>query len=130
MAGRELRRWSDSAMTLFLILFVSVGLLLIFMAIPLARRRVKPNALYGLRLPATFADDWVWYEANAKSGRDILLLGAGEIIAAVALYQIPGLSAVDYAVANGSIVGIGTLVMAVVGWWRANSLLEERRRSK
>ena len=117
-------------MTLFLILFVSVGLLLIFMAIPLARRRVKPNALYGLRLPATFADDWVWYEANAKSGRDILFLGAGEIIAAVALYQIPGLSAVDYAVANGSIVGIGTLVMAVVGWWRANSLLEERRRSK
>jgi len=52
------------------------SLVMISIAIPLLLRRVPPNALYGLRVPATFADEWVWYEANARSGRDLLALGA------------------------------------------------------
>jgi uncharacterized membrane protein len=113
-------------MALFLIVFIAAGLVLIGVAIPLVARRIKPNLLYGLRVPATFADEWVWYEANAKSGRDIMLLGAAEIIMAVALYQMPGLTDTAYALGNAAFLLIGALTMTVVGWRRANTLLEER----
>ena len=66
-----------------LVLFVSVGLLLIMLAIPLIRRRVPPNDWYGVRIAATFADEWVWYEANARSGRDLLILGIVQMAVAV-----------------------------------------------
>ena len=64
-------------------LFVAVGLLFIGLAIPLIRRRVKPNQMYGLRVPATFANEWVWYEANAASGRDLLYGGLCQLAAAL-----------------------------------------------
>lgn len=49
--------------------FVGVGLLLVALGTPLVRRRIRPNWVYGVRVPATLADEWVWYEANAKSGK-------------------------------------------------------------
>ena len=49
--------------------------LLVLLAIPLILRRVPPNPLYGLRVPATYKDDQVWYDANAASGRDFVIFG-------------------------------------------------------
>ena len=46
---------------------VPCRLVLMAVAVPLARRRVPPNAWYGLRVPATFADREVWYAANARA---------------------------------------------------------------
>ena len=57
------------------ILFSGIGVVSIVSGLPLARRRVRPNRWYGLRIPATFADEHVWYEANAACGRDLVLLG-------------------------------------------------------
>ena len=34
------------------------GLVFVAIAIPLIRRRIPPNRLYGLRVPATFVDEW------------------------------------------------------------------------
>jgi uncharacterized membrane protein len=39
------------------------------------RRRVPPNAWYGVRLPSTLADDRTWYEVNERTGRDLLIVG-------------------------------------------------------
>ncbi|HYG62104.1 MAG TPA: SdpI family protein [Thermoanaerobaculia bacterium] len=108
------------------LLFAGIGLLLIGLSVPLIRRRVKPNALYGLRVPATFADEWVWYEANARSGRDLLLLGTLQIVAASLPLWIPGLSEAAYALTNAGLVGIGALLLCIVGWLRANRLLREQ----
>ena len=108
------------------ILFCAVGLLLIVLAIPLIRRRVGPNPLYGVRLSATFADDWVWYEANARSGYDLLYLGV-LVVASALLLPFVGLPPEAYALCMTALLLLGTIIMAVVGWRRANRLLRERQ---
>jgi uncharacterized membrane protein len=116
--------------------FAAIGTLLIALAVPLIRRRVKPNSRYGIRLPATFADEWVWYEANARSGRDLLVWGAVEIAVALLppLVMLPPLSVqltmtmgLIYVFANIIVLLIGTLVFAGVACSRAERLLKARR---
>lgn len=58
-----------------ILFFVLVGALFIGLAVPLILRRMPPNSFDGLRVSATVADEWVWYEANARSGWDLLWLG-------------------------------------------------------
>src|SRR4051812_44592985 len=112
-------------MNLYLLpLFVAVGLLSIGLAIPLIRRRVKPNKTYGLRVPATFADEWVWYEANAGTGRDLLYGGLCELAAALLLLPI---SIVAYALINAGVILVSVLWMVGAGTSRADRLLKQRR---
>jgi hypothetical protein len=94
-------------------LFVAVGGLMMAVAVPLIRRRVPPNPLYGVRVRATLADPDVWYAANAASGRELFALGAVLAVAALIVPLVAGRWAVDVLV-GGTIVG--TLILA----WRAN----------
>ena len=73
LAGRGTRPVSEPAWMTGLL--AGVGLLFVALAVPLILRRVPPNALYGLRVRATFADDDVWYEANVRSARGLLVIG-------------------------------------------------------
>lgn len=109
------------------LLFIATGILMIALAIPLMRRRVKPNSIYGLRIPATFADDWVWYEANARSGRDLLILGSVLAATALALYLVPGVTPDLLAGVSAAVAVVGAVACAIVGWRRANRLLDSRR---
>ena len=109
------------------LLFIATGALMVALAIPLMRRRVKPNSLYGLRIPATFADEWVWYEANARSGRDLLILGCVLIVTPLFLSLMPGVTADLLALVSAAVAVIGAVACAIVGWRRANRLLESRR---
>jgi membrane protein implicated in regulation of membrane protease activity len=110
----------------FEVLFPLLGVILLLVAWPLARRRVRPNRWYGLRVPATFADEWVWYEANAIAGRDMMLLGAVLLVLALALPTL-GVRGTAYATACSLVLGLGSLMLAVRGWRLANRLLRERR---
>src|SRR6186997_1123438 len=107
------------------VLTAGVGLVFVALAIPLIRRRVPPNSLYGLRVPATFADEGVWYEANARSGRDLLRLGLVLIVLALVL-PVTGIAVDVYALAWSAVTVVGTLVVAITGWRRANRLLRSR----
>lgn len=108
-------------------LFLAVGLLFCALAIPLMLRRVPPNGLYGLRVPATFADERVWYEANARSGRDIFVLGLAQIALALALpFLVPDITDEAYDYANIVFLLLGTIWVTVLGIKRANRLLRER----
>jgi membrane associated rhomboid family serine protease len=102
------------------------SLIMITIAIPLLRRRVPPNALYGLRVPATFADEWVWYEANARSGRDVFALGVLLLIMSVV---IPVLEFGTVAYVAWAAALVGAIGAGILGWLRANRLLKERRRT-
>ena len=53
------------------------GVLLIAAGIPMWLRRVPRNALYGVRFASTLSDDRIWYEINARCGRDLVGIGAG-----------------------------------------------------
>jgi uncharacterized membrane protein len=111
-------------------LFPLMGLLLLALGWPLARRRVRPNRWYGLRVPATFADERVWYDANAASGRDMMILGAGLSIFALALPAVFQPSESAYAGACAAVLGVGSLALGVRGWRLANRLLRERRQQE
>ena len=103
------------------LIFVGTGLLFVAIALPLLRRIIKPNPIYGFRVAATFANEWVWYEANAASGRDFVILGVLQV--AVAL-GARGASENVYVAVNVAFMLVGVLVVAVIGWRRANRLLE------
>jgi hypothetical protein len=112
---------------LLMILTTLVGFLFIAISIPLVRRRIPPNGIYGLRVPATFADESVWYEANAKSGRDLLCLG---VLLAVLAVTLPGIGIGASAYIGWAVIaGIGAVALGIVGWVRANRLLRKRQQA-
>ena len=109
-------------MTTLLIAFAASGALLIAISIPLILRKVPPNALYGLRVEATFADERVWYEANAATGRDFVIVGIVQLVLAVSL-AVAGVSEDVYAIANIATLLVGVLTVAIVGIRRANRMV-------
>jgi uncharacterized membrane protein len=113
----------------FTLLFPAVGLLLALLGWPLATRRVGPNRWYGLRVPATFADRQVWYDANEIAGRDLMTLGIALILASLLLPRLVSLTQATYGAVCAALLGVGALVMTVRGWRAANRLLRERRDS-
>ena len=99
----------------------------VVLALPLAGRRVPPNRWYGLRVPATFADPTVWYDANAATGKDMVGFGAVATLIALVLPQVARLRTETYALVCAGVFALGSLVLAVRGWRLANRLLRQRR---
>ena len=66
--------------TFVVVICVASGVLLIAAGIPLWLRRVPRNALYGVRFASTLSDDRIWYEINARCGRDLAGIGAGYLV--------------------------------------------------
>ena len=112
-------------MLVFALMFVSAGLLFIALAVPLMLRRVRPNGLYGLRVPATFQDERVWYDANAASGRDLALLGACVVAVGLGSLVFPWEEQTIASFAGPGLVA-AVIVLAIVGWRRANRMLRAR----
>jgi uncharacterized membrane protein len=108
------------------LLLAGVSVMLVLVAIPLLLRRIPPNAFYGLRVPATYADEWVWYEANALAARDMVALGVLLVVLALVL-PVLGLKGGTPPLVWAAVASVGSLVMTLVAWRRANRLLRERR---
>jgi uncharacterized membrane protein len=109
------------------VLFPLLGLLFIALGWPMATRRVPPNRWYGLRVPATFADKTVWYDANAVTGRDMVGLGIVLAVVALLLPRIVSLDSTIYTLVCALVLGVGSLIFSLRGWRLANRLLRERR---
>ena len=78
-------------------LYLVIGLLLILFALPLLGRRIKPNWLYGFRVPQTLADPALWYAVNAHFARRMIVAGVCASLAALGLYRRFGLDLDTYA---------------------------------
>lgn len=76
-------------MTIILVLYVASGLLLVALSIPLIRRNVAPNPLYGFRVQKTLSDRAIWYESNAYAGKCLLVTGVVTIATCIILYPFP-----------------------------------------
>jgi uncharacterized membrane protein len=109
------------------ILFAALGLLLIVIGRPLARRRIGPNRWYGLRVPATLANEKVWYEANAALGRDLIALGVLLVVLAIVVPPLTGLRDRAFAITFAILAAAGSLVLSVRSWRLANRLSRQRR---
>lgn len=105
--------------------FVGVGILSITIGLPLADRRIPRNRWYGVRVRETFADEHVWYETNAKAGRDLTLLGVLFVVPALALADV--LSPNEYVACTGGVFVAGALLCMVRSLRLARRLWRERR---
>ncbi|HEY9444804.1 MAG TPA: SdpI family protein [Gemmatimonadales bacterium] len=112
------------------LLFPVVGALLALLGWPLAARRIGPNRWYGLRVPATFADRRVWFDANALAGRDMIILGVALAAVSLLLPRIVRLPEPVYTAICGGLLGVGALVLTVRGWRAANRLQQARQRPR
>ncbi|HQE94069.1 MAG TPA: SdpI family protein [Anaerolineae bacterium] len=92
----------------FMLLFVCTGLLLVGLSIPLLRRRIKPNGLYGFRTLKTLGDECIWYESNAYAGKWLLISGAIHTVVSLVLYFVPSYRAnlLAYAITCGVIFAL------------------------
>jgi uncharacterized membrane protein len=105
-------------------MFVALGLLFAIVGLPLALGWVPRNRLYGLRIPATLADDRVWYPANARSGVDFVVLGL--LLAALGAALIVARAPLE----TQSLIGgvptlVGLIAITVRGFLHARRLKRE-----
>ncbi len=91
----------------FMLLFVFVGLLNVCLSFPLARRRIKPNSMYGFRTAKTLSNERVWYDANCYAGRLNLAFGVLFALASIVIYLFLGRNFVVYDVACASVLLVG-----------------------
>ena len=112
------------------LLFPAIGVLFALLGCPLAARKVGPNRWYGLRVPATFADRQVWYDANALAGRDMIALGVILAMVSLLLPRLVRLPAPLYAGICAGLLAVGAMAMTVRGWRGANRLLRDSQQGK
>jgi uncharacterized membrane protein len=98
-------------------LYIAGGLALAGLAVPMARRQIKPNPWYGFRTPRTLANPAVWYDANEYSGRMLMRAGFTTAALAVALAPIAFVSLPAYTFACMAVT-IVSLFAAVVASFR------------
>ncbi len=98
------------------LLYLAIGLLSVVVSLPLIRGMVKPNWLYGFRVPQTLNDPAVWYAVNAHFGRRLLLTGLATALAAALLYYVPDLDVDSYAWALLAIYGVFFGIGVVQSW--------------
>lgn len=111
------------------LILAGTGALIVALSVPLMLRRVPPNGVYGLRVPATYKAEQVWYAANAASGRDLFAFGALLVLLAFVPPAF-GMGSPALEITWAVVTVVGALVVAAVGWRRANRMLRERRQEQ
>ena len=84
-------------MSTLLIMYVTGGILLTLIAIPLYFGKIGPNGLYGFRVKKTMENPEIWYPVNQYSAGWLMLTGVLTVLCAVGLSFVPGLSVDTYA---------------------------------
>jgi hypothetical protein len=91
-------------MTLVALVIIGCGLVLFFCSLPLIRRKVPKNLLYGVRIKAAYESDERWYEINEYGGRQIAMWS----------WVITGLGVVGFFVPEGLLLTYAMVTLAIV----------------
>ncbi|MEZ4552887.1 MAG: SdpI family protein [Dehalococcoidia bacterium] len=94
------------------------------MALGVGMLYVRPNHFYGVRTPATYADRRVWRDANRRSGKGLIALGAAVALFSLLLLVAPG---ERWPLALFALLA-GTAVWAGASVWYASQRLAYYRR--
>lgn len=98
---------------LLLLIYCAAGVLLAGLSIPLIRKKVPPNGIYGFRIEKTLNNPELWYLVNHYSARRMLWTALAFTGTALVLYFIPGISLDTYAMLCLGVFSIG-MVIAIV----------------
>jgi uncharacterized membrane protein len=71
-----------------LIIFLVSAIATVIAGLPLKKRKVKPNWIYGFRTPATLKDEALWYDVNEKTGKDLVVIGNVLAVLAAAMFGL------------------------------------------
>ena len=93
-----------------ILFFLLTGLLFVLLSIPMIKRRVKPNAWYGFRIPETTDNPEIWYPANVYAGKGLRISGLLTMIASLITLLIPGLTFDGYAMVVMGVMLAGVLM--------------------
>lgn len=106
-----------------LMVFLAIAhLLVIALAIPMIRGRVKPNSLYGFRIPLTLDNPEIWYPANRFAGWLLLIWALISLAATLVLPLRPGMDLDRYAIWLLAIDLVGLAVVFLLSWRYARRL--------
>jgi len=67
------------------IIFIAINVVLAALCIPLVRREVPMNSVYGFRLPSAMKSDEAWYRVNALGGKIMMGTSCLSIIGLIVL---------------------------------------------
>ena len=112
-----------------LIIFAGTGLLIAGLGVPLWRRMVPPNHIYGLRVPATLSSPEVWYEANSRSGLYSVLAGTLIVVVAGTVFAF-GLSETQSAWINVASLLVAVLFVCMRSVRLASAIAHEATKSE
>lgn len=68
---------------------IIAGLILFFVGLPLANRKIAMNKMYGYRVPQAYKSERHWYEINAYAGKQLCFWSVVIVLAGVAGFFVP-----------------------------------------
>jgi hypothetical protein len=68
---------------------ITSGLLFIGISIPLVKRKIKMNFLYGFRIEESFKSEENWYNINAYGGKELMVWSIPVILLGIICFFIP-----------------------------------------
>jgi uncharacterized membrane protein len=68
---------------------IASALLIIGISIPLVKRKIKMNHLYGVRIKKSFESEANWYKINAYGGKQLIIWSTPLIIAGLICFFVP-----------------------------------------
>jgi hypothetical protein len=74
---------------------IFVALLMIVVCLPLAKRKIKMNCWYGMRIPKAFTSDENWYRINEYGGRQFIYWSVPNIVLGLVMLFLPPMGAGD-----------------------------------
>lgn len=105
------------------IYFINIAFGLLIVVLGYVSARAKPNALMGVRLPATYADPEVWRKTNQKSAQITYILGPAISVVNLLLYLFGAPEAQAVYPLFGMVAAL--LVMVVYLYFYSNNLLQK-----
>jgi hypothetical protein len=99
---------------------MSTGLVLFFISLPLIRRKVPMNGLYGIRIPAAFKSEQSWYDINAYGGRKLAAWSWLITVTGIVGFFIPLKYLAFYGFGSGAVtlIAIGIPIIQIFRWIR------------
>ncbi len=96
--------------TMITIAYIIVGILQMLVGVPLIFEKIKPNSLYGFRLPKTMSNEEIWYKANKYVGRDFVVAGGIVMISSLIFLIFKS----SFSLVETAFIGASILVISVV----------------
>ena len=92
---------------------IGTALLLIVLSIPLAKRKIKMNDFYGVRIKKAFESEENWFNINEYGGKQLIIWSLPMFLAGVICFLVPMEDPNE--IALPLILGFGPMTVCILG---------------